>query len=136
MECVFCRIAKGELEHWKVYEDERTIAFLDKYPITKGHTLVATKKHYENLLDVPEEDLKALIAAVKKVAKAVYESMKCDGFNIGQNNFSAAGQIVFHLHFHIIPRFENDGIFKRAPEEKVDGKEMGKISEKIKKGLG
>jgi histidine triad (HIT) family protein len=135
MECVFCKIARNELEHWKIYEDDKTIAFLDKYPLTKGHTLVATKKHYENLLDAPEEDLKALIVTVKKVAKAVCKTMKCDGFNIGQNNGAVAGQIVFHLHFHIVPRFKNDGLFKRAPEKKFEEKEMEIVAKKIKENL-
>ena len=135
MECVFCKIARNELEHWKVYEDDKTIAFLDKYPLTKGHTLVATKKHYETLLNAPDEDLKALIVTIKKVADAVCKTMKCDGFNIGQNNGPVAGQIVFHLHFHIVPRFKNDGLFKRAPEKEFEEKEMETVAAKIKKNL-
>jgi len=109
-DCVFCAIAAGEIPCFKVYEDERVLAYLDINPFTKGHTLVIPKQHSEGLLDTPEDELAYLIASVKKVAAHLKAALPCDGFNILQNNGEAAGQTVKHIHFHIVPRYGSEEI--------------------------
>ena len=105
-DCIFCGIAEGEVPSFKVYEDEEVLAYLDINPFSKGHTLVIPKAHSEGLLDTDEATLAAVIARVKKIAAHLKSALPCDGFNILQNNGAAAGQSVFHIHFHIVPRYE------------------------------
>lgn len=109
-DCIFCKIIAGDIPCAKVYEDEQTFAFLDLCPVTKGHTLVVPKKHCPTLLDVPPGTGEALIKALQLVAAAVQEETESSGFNCIQNNFSAAGQVVFHSHWHVIPRTDGDGL--------------------------
>ncbi|MBI3626760.1 HIT family protein [Candidatus Uhrbacteria bacterium] len=109
MDCVFCKIIKGEIATRKVYEDDHTFAFLDMKPVNLGHTLVIPKTHYESFLHVDKADLEKLIHSVQKIAKAVVQALGCEGFNLGQNNGVAAGQTVPHVHFHIMPRKPGDG---------------------------
>lgn len=126
-ETIFEKIINGELSHYKVYEDATTYAFLDANPNTKGHTLVITKKPYRNILDIPEAELQNLILSVQKVAKLLKEKLPgCQGVNVGQNNEPAAGQVVFHIHFHVIPRYEGDGLvhWKGYRLEESDAKEV------------
>ena len=108
--CIFCRIAKGEIPCAKVYEDENVLAFLDLAPVHPGHTLVIPKEHYRDMLEFPAEKGSVIFAAVQKVAAAVVKATGAQGFNIMQNNGIAAGQTMFHIHWHIIPRFDNDGL--------------------------
>ena len=130
-DCIFCKIAKGEIPSGKVYEDEKVFAFMDIAPISKGHVLVIPKEHHKDLLDMPNDLLAELAKTTKKIAKAVVKAAKADGFNIGQNNGSVAGQAVFHFHLHIIPRFEGDGL-KHWPKIDVPKEEMDKIAKDIK----
>ena len=109
-QCIFCQIASKQMPTNAVYEDERTIAFLDIRPSSPGHTLVVPKKHYETLLDVPEDEAAHLLKVVKHVAAGIVESMKADGFNLLQNNKQAGYQLIPHMHFHVVPRFKNDGL--------------------------
>ena len=135
--CVFCKIIKGELKSQKVYEDEDVIAFLDINPIHKGHTLVVSKKHYDNIYEIPDEDLKKLIVVVKKVAIAL-KKMGADGVNIVQNNDEAAGQRVFHIHFHVIPRYYGDKIRIDTMEDRTkykDENEMRQYADMIRRFL-
>jgi histidine triad (HIT) family protein len=110
MECIFCKIIAGEIPCDKVYEDDDVLAFLDINPTKPGHTLVVPKKHFLDLLDVDIETLKKIMAAAQKIGAAIKRGLNCGAFNIIQNNGAAAGQIVPHLHFHIIPRDEGDGL--------------------------
>lgn len=107
--CIFCKIISGEIPSYKVYEDDRTMAFLDVQPVNPGHTLVVPKKHYENMEDVPVAELTALILAVKKVGRLLKDKLGVPGYNLGENNDPIAGQIVPHLHFHVMPRRAGDG---------------------------
>ncbi len=129
-DCIFCKIVKGEIPSSKVYEDEDVFAFLDIGPVHKGHTLVIPKKHFETILDIPENELKELILAIKKIANAVEKGVNADGFVITMSNRKAAGQVVPHVHFHIIPRFENDGL-KFWPQGKYEEGEMEEFKNKI-----
>jgi histidine triad (HIT) family protein len=132
--CIFCKIINGEIPSSKVYEDDKVYAFLDINPINKGHTLVIPKKHSTDMLEDDDEDLKAVIHVSKNIAKAVMTAVNADGFNLGVNTKKAAGQVVFHTHFHIIPRFENDGL-KNWPGKSYEEGQMKEVSELIIKEL-
>lgn len=107
-DCVFCKIVKDELPSTKIYEDDTTLAFLDITPVNIGHTLVIPKAHFENILETPEDVIAHMMKVVKKVSHGI-EALKPDGININMNNRAAAGQVIFHSHIHVIPRYKNDG---------------------------
>ncbi len=107
--CIFCKIVAGTLPCTKIYEDDDLLAFMDIGPVVKGHSLVIPKKHYNTIEDTPEIVLQKLIVVVKKIACAQKRALNADGINVSQANGQTAGQVVPHLHFHIIPRFETDG---------------------------
>ncbi len=109
-ECIFCKIIKKEIPTEIIYEDNNAIAFLDINPKTKGHTLVIPKKHSRNFLEIEDKELQQIMLVVKKIANAIKNTLHAGGINILQNNESAANQVVFHTHVHVIPRFENDQI--------------------------
>lgn len=108
-DCIFCKIAAGEIPSKTIYEDEKYRVILDLGPATRGHALILPKNHYANLFELPEEDAKEVISLAKKMATVMKEKLGCDGFNLVQNNGESAGQTVFHFHMHLIPRYENDG---------------------------
>lgn len=101
--CIFCKIVQKEAPASIVYEDEKVVAFLSIQPINVGHTLVVPKAHYENIHDIPDEEVSHLYKIVKKLAPAVKKAVEAEGIRIVQNNGEAAGQVIFHLHVHIIP---------------------------------
>lgn len=107
--CIFCKIAAGEIPSKTLYEDERFRVILDLGPATKGHALILPKEHYANLYELPDEMAGAVLKLAKKMATVMTEKLGCDGFNLVQNNGEVAGQTVFHFHMHLIPRYENDG---------------------------
>ncbi|MBW9222204.1 HIT family protein [Methanothermococcus sp. SCGC AD-155-C09] len=119
--CIFCKIAKGEIPAKILYEDEKTLAFLDISPRSKGHTLIIPKEHYETFEELPEEVAIDLIKAIKRVIKKL-KSLNPDGYNILNNNGPVAGQEVPHVHFHIIPRYkgEKEEVIKLSPPVEVD----------------
>ncbi len=108
--CIFCKIVKGEMPSYKIYEDEKTYAFLDISDDAIGHTLVIPKAHYENIMEVSEEDLSAVMSTVRKVAKHYVDNCGYTGVNLMNASGVSAQQSVFHLHIHIIPRVEGDGL--------------------------
>lgn len=130
-DCLFCKIIAGEVPSTKVYEDEHSYAFLDITPVAPGHVLLVPKEHARNLFDVSEDTLKNTMPALKKLTRAVKEATNADGINIHVNNEPAAGQAVFHLHFHIIPRFADDELKMWHGKEYDDSKNMEIIAEKI-----
>jgi histidine triad (HIT) family protein len=103
-DCIFCKIASGAAPAQRVYEDERTLAFMDIFPVTDGHTLVITKDHYESMFAASSEALQAVAATAKRVAHALQETLAPDGMMVFQLNGAAAGQTVFHYHMHLLPR--------------------------------
>ena len=133
-DCVFCKIVAGDIPSNKVYEDREVLAFLDINPVNPGHTLVIPKAHYKDLIDTPPELASKLIQAIQKIALAVLAGVGADSFNLGVNNGSSAGQIVFHTHFHIMPRFAGDG-HKLWQGRQADQNELAKVAEDIKKML-
>ena len=108
MDCIFCEIASKDAEAEVIFENENFVAFLDINPVNYGHTLVVPKKHFDNFLTIPTDDLSELTKITQYLAGAVKRALKADGFNIISNNGNSAGQSVFHFHYHIIPRYEND----------------------------
>ena len=108
-----------------MYENNNTIAFLDIFPISQGHTIVIPKKHYTTLETIPINDLHEVMAAVKIVSNLIYKNLNIDGYNILQNNYKAAGQVINHFHIHIIPRSSADGKFKLIiPREQATEEEL------------
>lgn len=107
--CIFCKISRGEIPVFKIYENENFFSIPDAHPKTKGHSLVISKNHFENFLDLPSEIGEDLVDCVKETSKILIKRVKADGFNVFNNNFASAGQVVKHIHFHIILRKKNDG---------------------------
>ena len=134
-DCIFCKIIAGKASAEKIYEDESTLAFLDIFPASQGHSLVIPKKHCRTLSDMAADDLSATIKTVQKIGKAVAKAMDADGFNIVQSNERAAGQVVFHVHFHVIPRKEGDKLSFSWPHLREKDIELPKWRERIKKEL-
>lgn len=109
-DCIFCKIINGDIPSAKVYEDDDVFAFLDISQVTKGHTLVIPKTHVKNIYETPEQIASKLFARIPKIAKAIEKTFQPEGINILSNTGEAAGQSVFHLHIHLIPRYgKKDG---------------------------
>lgn len=134
MDCLFCKIAKGEIPSTKIYEDEKFLAFLDINPVNHGHTLIIPKEHFEDAASTPDNLLSELIVKGKKIGKALMESVGAEGFNFSTNNGKAAGQVIFHTHFHIIPRKMRDGL-KHWESKKYKEGEAEEVAAKIKEVL-
>ena len=108
--CIFCKILAGEIPSTAVYEDDDFKAILDVNPAARGHVIILPKNHAANIYELPDEDASKLMIVAKKIATAIEKAYHCDGVNILQNNGEAAGQTVFHLHVHVIPRFKGDTV--------------------------
>ncbi len=132
MGSIFSRIVKGELPAARIYEDDDTLAFLDINPASRGHTLVICKEEYPDLLSVPPNLVVAVTRTTQRVARAITSAFQPDGFNIVQNNGAAAGQVVFHFHVHIIPRWEGDRVLAYWRPGKVEKSELQEIADQIK----
>jgi len=134
-DCIFCKIIEGKIPCNKVYENKDVLAFLDMSPVNRGHVLIVPKKHSETLLDTDEQVLCKIIKATKKISNGVMKAVNANGINIIVNNFKAAGQIVPHMHMHIVPRFSSDGFTYTEPKKKFSESEMQKVAENIRKAL-
>lgn len=135
-ECIFCKIVKGEIPSTKLYEDENVLGFLDIAPAAKGHALVIPKKHYATLLDMPHEELKNVAEAVQKIAAATMVALPgVEGFNVLQSNNEVAGQVISHVHFHIIPRHKEDKINFAWEHGKAEAEELKKYAALVKKKI-
>lgn len=136
MDCVFCKIAKGEIDSAKIWEDNDIVVFMDINPVTKGHCLVAPKKHFESIFDIDDEILKKVIITAKKISENIKKSLNADAIRISQSNGKEAGQAIFHFHIHIIPRYKDDGVsmseVTTAHPPKADIGELKKLAEEIK----
>ncbi|MCK4479053.1 MAG: HIT family protein [Candidatus Lokiarchaeota archaeon] len=127
-DCIFCKIDDREIPSQIIFENELDIAFLDIFPISEGHTIVIPKKHYSNLEYIPDYELTELFKVVKKLAIMIHKKLKIDGYNILQNNFTAAGQVINHFHVHIIPRNFDDERFRiKIPRNQSSEEELNKI---------
>lgn len=108
--CIFCKILAGEIPSTAVYEDDDFKAILDVNPAARGHVIILPKNHAANIYELPDEDASKIMVVAKKIATAIEKAYHCDGVNILQNNGEVAGQTVFHLHVHVIPRFKGDTV--------------------------
>ena len=134
MDCIFCKLANGEIPTATLYEDDEFRVILDQGPATKGHALILPKQHFANIYEIPDETAAKAMILGKKMATAMTKALHSDGFNLVQNNGEAAGQTVFHFHMHLIPRYKgdkNDDILKYTPLELSDD-EMKEILDMIK----
>jgi histidine triad (HIT) family protein len=133
--CIFCRIAQKQASATLVYEDEKVLAFLDIRPLNEGHTLVIPKIHYESIFDIPQELIAYLHGIVKQIAIAVEKATKADGISIIQQNGKAAGQDIFHLHVHVIPRYEGQKMPSLNEISEADIEKLRQAAAKIRKYL-
>ena len=135
-DCIFCKIANGEIPSNTVYEDEQYRAILDLSPAAKGHTLLLPKEHFDDLFGADEATLSTALKAVQKIGAGMQKALKCDGINIVQNNGAAAGQTVRHLHIHLVPRFEGDGHMVTWKQNESDPEEQKRLAAEISAQIG
>ena len=131
-DCIFCKIISGQIPCSKVYEDDSVLAFLDINPVSSGHTLVVPKEHFEYFHECSKDVSESVTDAVRRISRAVVTAMDADGYNILCNNGSAAGQLVGHVHYHIIPRSSGDGILKGWPAGKYQEGQAEEVLDKIR----
>ncbi len=131
MNCLFCDILDGKKDGHFLYEDDSHVAFLDRYPIDVGHSLVIPRKHHEKITDMTTKDVGTIFALVPKIAKAILEATSADAFSIGQNNGRAAKQIVPHVHIHIIPRYNAKGTVW-TKRQIISEDELSELAKKIR----
>jgi histidine triad (HIT) family protein len=134
-DCIFCQIVRKEAPSSVVYEDSDILAFMDIRPVSEGHTLIITKQHYENIFDTPEEQIAIAHKITQRIANAVKKVTKADGISIVQQNGKAAGQEVFHLHIHVIPRFERVKMPRFGELEFANRQALENVAAKIRANL-
>jgi histidine triad (HIT) family protein len=133
-DCIFCKIVSNEVPSSKIYEDDEVVAFLDLRPSSKGHALVVPRQHSADFLESSDQLLVKIVPKVRKIAEGIMKATGAAGFNLTVNNGAAAGQVIFHLHFHIIPRYSNDGL-KLFPQHDSEFKTRNELAEHIKKQI-
>jgi histidine triad (HIT) family protein len=133
-DCIFCKVLAGEIPSESVYEDEHTVAVMDINPWTRGHVVVVPRRHAENLFEISDEDLQHVIVAAKRVATKVRDTLDCDGVNLLQSNGRAAWQTIFHLHVHVIPRYEDDPLQLPIRPEPAEPEELAQVAREIRGG--
>lgn len=129
--CIFCKIANGEIPSKTLYEDDKFRVILDLGPASKGHALILPKEHYANLYELPDETAGEVMKLAKKLAVQMTERLGCEGFNLVQNNGELAGQTVFHFHMHLIPRYRDDGQKIGWKPQEVTQEELEEIKNQI-----
>ncbi len=136
-DCILCKIIAERVPSYKVYEDDTVFAFLDVYPASEGHTLVAPKKHFSRFTDMDAESIALLFEAARKITAAIEKAFSAEGSNIGINNGKVAGQEISHVHVHVIPRKKGDGGrgIKSIVWTEPDTTNLEEIAEKIRIGL-
>lgn len=134
-DCIFCKIANGEIPSTTLYEDEMFRVILDLGPAARGHALILPKEHFDNLYELDDAYASKAMLLARKMSKAMVKALDADGFNIVQNNGEAAGQTVFHFHMHLIPRYkEKQGIIEWTPGETTP-EDMADIAQKVQENL-
>lgn len=134
-DCLFCNIINGDMEAYRVNENENTVSFLDAFPVTRGHTLVVPKTHVRTIDELDPKQIPPLFEEVQLVASAIDQTVNPDGINIMQNNGKAAGQEIDHVHVHIIPRFENDNVQISFEQDELDEHNPDRLVENLQKNL-
>ena len=130
--CIFCKIAAGEIPSATLYEDENFRVILDLGPASKGHALILPKEHFRNLYDIDEDVAAKAMKLAKKMVKKMTDVLGCDGYNLVQNNEPCAGQTVFHFHMHLIPRYEGDQVGLGWPAGELTDEVKNEIFNKMK----
>ncbi|MCR4990318.1 MAG: HIT family protein [Lachnospiraceae bacterium] len=130
-DCIFCKIIKGEIPSYTIYEDDAFKVILDAGPVSKGHALILPKDHYDDLYELPEDKAAEAFKLAKKLMGVITEKLRCDGFNICQNNGEAADQTVKHFHMHLVPRYNGGQKFFAYTPLKLTPEEQNSIKEKI-----
>ena len=130
-DCIFCKIANGEIPSKTIYEDDKFRVILDLGPATKGHALILPKQHFANLFELPDEYAEDLMKVARKVGTTMKEKLNLDGLNLVQNNGEIAGQTVFHFHMHMIPRYQGDGQMIGWKPGEPSNEELEKIQAEI-----
>lgn len=137
MECLFCKIANGEIPCYKIFENDFAISFLDVHPCSKGHAVIIPKKHFNNLSEFTEKEWREMTSVIAETADLLQEALQPDGLNIGINDREAAGQAIHHTHWHIIPRWHGDGGGSMhsivVPKEKIDVEAVANIISQVNK---
>ena len=133
--CIFCKIANGDIPSKAIYEDDLFKVILDLGPATRGHALILPKDHAKNLFELPDDTAKQVFILAKKLGKQMVEKLNADGLNIIQNNGEAAGQTVNHFHLHLIPRYEGDGLNLNWPQQEISAEQLEEIRQSIKKSI-
>jgi histidine triad (HIT) family protein len=131
-DCIFCKIVAGEIPSHKIDEDDKTLAFMDINPWTRGHALVIPKAHSRNLYDADPDDLAATHIAAQRLAQRMRERLECEGLNILQSNEPVAMQTVFHTHVHVIPRYSDDGLRLPAHPKPAEHEELAGLAEELR----
>ena len=134
-DCIFCKIANGEIPSACIYENKEFRVILDVGPATRGHVLILTKEHYDNIFEIDAETAGRLFSLASVVARAMKKTLNCDGMNILQNNGTIAGQTVFHFHLHLIPRYEGDQVKVTWPQGEISDHEKTELVNMIKKEI-
>src|SRR5438270_13330508 len=131
-DCIFCKIIAGEIPAQKIAEDERTVAFMDINPATRGHVLVVPRRHVRDLLEIEDEDLAATILAARRIAQRVTDRLDADGVNLLNSCGAVAWQTVYHFHVHVIPRYEGDPLRLPWKPQEGDSDEIAEAAEALK----
>jgi histidine triad (HIT) family protein len=132
-DCIFCKILAGELPAQKVQEDERTVAFLDINPWTRGHAVVIPRRHSGDLFEIPDEDLADVAAAAKRLAARMRDTLGCDGINLLNSCGRAAWQTIFHFHLHVIPRYEGDPLELPTRPTQAEPEELAAVAAELRR---
>jgi histidine triad (HIT) family protein len=133
-DCIFCKVLDGELPSEKVYEDEHTVAVMDINPWTRGHAVVIPRRHAKDVFEISDDDLSAVIHAAKRLATMMRDTLGCDGVNLLQSNGAAAWQTIFHLHFHVIPRYDDDPLELPTRPRPAQPEELAEVAKEIRGG--
>lgn len=131
-DCIFCQVLRGEIPGERVYEDDHAIAVMDINPWTRGHAVVFPRRHAANLFEIEDEELEHVAVATKRVATKMRETLDCDGVNLLQSNGAAAWQTIFHLHVHVIPRYEGDPLQLPTRPQPAAPEELAEVAKVIR----
>jgi histidine triad (HIT) family protein len=131
-ECIFCKIAAGEMSAEIVQEDDATLAFMDINPWTRGHALVIPRAHSRNLYEIPDDDLASTLSAAKRLSVRMRDRLRCDGINLLNSCEPAAWQTVFHFHVHVIPRYDDDPLQLPTRPQEVDPEQLAEVAEELR----
>lgn len=134
-DCIFCKIANGEIPSATIFEDRDFRVMLDIGPATRGHVLILTKEHYDNIYEIDAETAGKLFSLASVIARAMKKVLNCDGMNILQNNGTVAGQTVFHFHLHLIPRYEGDQVQVAWPQGSITEEEKEELVKSMKREI-